>query len=88
MNAAGNVIAAAVPAIAPIQGIQASPPPAKCASRILISSIAWNYYNDTGREATQNNMHFSNILRDFNVEWESISTLARQVPAKVPGLSK
>ena len=40
VNAADNVIAAAVPAIAPIQGIQASPPPARCASRILNSSIA------------------------------------------------
>ena len=53
VNAAGNVIAAAVPAIAPILGIQASPLPARCASRILISSITWNYYNDTGREASE-----------------------------------
>ena len=33
-------------------------------------------------------MHFINTLRDFNVEWEAITTLAKQIPAKVPGLSK
>ena len=33
-------------------------------------------------------MHFINTLRDFNVEWEAITTLAKQVPAKVPSLSK
>ena len=88
VNAAGNVIAVAILAIVPIPGIQASPPPARCASRVLISSKAWNYYNDTGREATQNNMHFSLTLRDFNVEWEAIITLAKMILAKVPILSK
>ena len=88
VDAAGNVIAAAVPPIAPIPGVQATPIPARCASRILVASIAWNYYNDTDRETTQNNMHFQNTLRHFKTEWDSIVTLSNQEPPKIPSLSK
>ena len=42
LNAAGVVVQPAVPAIAPIPGLQATPILAKCASRILVASIAWN----------------------------------------------
>ena len=41
---AGNVVQAAIPAYPPIPGIRATPIHAKCASRILVASIAWNYY--------------------------------------------
>ena len=57
-DVAGNVIEPDVPAIAPLPGIQATPIPERCASRLLVASIAWNYYHDTGRDSTHNNMHF------------------------------
>ena len=88
LNAAGVVVQPAVPAIAPIPGLQATPIPAKCASRILVASIAWNYYHETGRATTGNNMHFQNTLRDFKTEWDAIVTLSKQVSPKVPVLSK
>ena len=44
------------------------PIPAKCTNRLLIASVAWNYYTDTGRQVTPANMHFNNVLRDFYVE--------------------
>ena len=63
VDAGGNVVVAAVPSIPPVPGTHATPIPARCASRLLVASIAWNYYHDTGREATQNNMHFQSTLR-------------------------
>lgn len=38
----GNVVVPAVLAIAPIPGVQATPIPARCASCLLVASIAWN----------------------------------------------
>ena len=88
VNAEGNVILPAVPAIAPIPGYQAIPIPARCASRILVASIAWNYYHETGRASSQNNMHFQSTLRNFKTEWDAIITLSKQAPPKIPVLSK
>ena len=65
VDADGNVIAAAVAPIPPVPGVQASPIPARCSSRLLVTLIAWNYYHDTNREITQNNIHFQNTLRNF-----------------------
>ena len=64
------------------------PVPAKCASRLHISSIAWNYYHETDREVTANRMNFMNTLRDFNTEWDAILTISKQDASKVPLLSK
>ena len=87
-DADNNVIAAAIPGVAPIPGVCATPIPGKCVSRLLISSIAWNYYTDSGYIATANNMHFRDTLRDFYTEWEAIVTLVKQDLPKVPTLSK
>ena len=67
----GNVIQAAVPAIAGVPGIPAIHPvpiPARSTMRLLIASVAFHYYRDTGRSMTPANMHFNNVLRDFYVE--------------------
>ena len=48
------------------------PIPARCTARKLIASVAWNYYRDTGRQPTPANMNFTNVLRDFDVEWKAI----------------
>ena len=88
VNAEGNVIVPAVPAIAPIPGYQGIPVPAKSASRIIVASIAWNYYDETDRISTQNNMHFQSTLRNFKTEWDAIMTLSKQASPKIPVLSK
>ena len=86
LNAAGDEIVAAVPAIAPIPGVQAIPVPARSASRIIAASIAWNYYHETGRASTSNNTHFQSMLRNFKTEWDVIITLSKQDYPKIPVL--
>ena len=88
VNGAGDVVVPTVLAITPIPVVQATPIPARFASRILVTSIAWNYYHDTGSDSTQNNMHFQSTLRNFRTEWDAIVTLSKQVSPKVPVLSK
>ena len=68
VNATGNVIQVAIPAVPPIHGICATPISVKCTSRLLVASIAYNYYQDTGRETNSNMMHYQSPLRDFNTE--------------------
>ena len=55
----GNVLVAAVPAIPPILPLIM---PAKSAHRLLVASVAWHYYTDTGRVVTNSNMHYTNVL--------------------------
>ena len=63
--------------------------PARASSRLLTASIAWHYYNDTGRVVTPVNMHFSNVLRDFHIEWKAILDLVdRDSELKLPVLTK
>ena len=87
-NATGNVLVAAVPFAAAIPAIRATPIPAKCAYRLLTTSIAYNYYVDTDRAISQNNMHFQNTLRGFKTEWSAIVTTSKQSPLRVPAISK
>ena len=88
VDADGNVIAVVFAPIPPVPGVQATPIPARCSSRLLVATIAWNYYHDTNRAITQNNMHFQNTLRNFKTEWDAIVTLSKQDPPKVSLLSK
>ena len=84
----GVVIQPAVAAVPAIQRVQGIIIPASCASRLLTASRVWNYYNDTGRSTTQNNMYFTHTLRGFKIEWDAIQTMASQGAPRVPTLSK
>lgn len=77
-----------IPAVAPIPGIPAQLVSARSMTRLIIASIAYNYYVDTEREVTPENMHFNNVLRDFHTEWEAIEELSEQDAPKLPSLSK
>ena len=87
VDATGNVVQVEIPAVLPIPGIRATPIPAKCASRLLVASITYNYYQDTGRKANTNMMYYQSTLRDFNTEWTAIVTLSKESAPKVPTLS-
>ena len=87
----GNVVQAAVPAIAGVPGIpaiNAVPIPARSTTRLLIASVAFHYYKDTGRAVTPINMHFNNVLRDFYIEWQALETMADNETPTLPLLSK
>ena len=65
------------------------PIPAKSVSRLLLASTAFNYYTDTGRDVTSQNMHYNNVLRGFKLEWDAITTMSeKDTDAKLPVLSK
>lgn len=87
----GVVIQAEVPATpgtAAIPTVLPVPIPARSTSRLLIASVAYHYYRDTGRTITPVNMHFTNVLRDFNIEWQALETMADNEAPSLPLLSK
>ena len=67
-----DVVQAAIPAVPAVPGIQSVPIPARSTTRLLVASVAYHYYVDTGREVTHAKMHYTNVLREFNVEWEAM----------------
>ena len=63
--------------------------PAKSDTHLLVASIAWNYYTDTGCTVTPTNMHYTNVLRDFHIEWKAIqSMVGSNSDQKLPVMSK
>ena len=82
VDAAGNVVNPAVPAVPPILVS------ARCALRLKVASIAFHYYRDIGRVATPVNMNYTNVLRSFYEEWEALIKLEEAEKPKVPVLSK
>ena len=45
---------------------------AKSLKRIKIAANAVRYYNTIGRPITNANMHFTNVLKGFNEQWQSL----------------
>ena len=70
----------------------ANPPvsiPAKSTQRLIVASIAYEYYTTTQRKITPQNMHYTNVLRDFYTEWKAIVDMSkRNDELKMPTLSK
>ena len=63
--------------------------PAKCTSRLLIASMAHQYYRETTRAITPVNMHFTNVLKSFHLEWKAMKKLAdKEVELTLPVLSR
>ena len=61
---------------------------AQCQRRLNVASVAWHYYESIGRQQTPQNMNYSNVLRQFYTEWESIELLKDEDKPEVPVLSK
>ena len=87
VNAAGNITEPAIPAILAVAGVRSVPIPAKSSSRLLVASVAYHYYQDTGRAITAGNMHFNNVLRDFNMEYQAIRKTDKLQTMKLPALT-
>jgi hypothetical protein len=81
----GNVIipgVAAVPAIPPVLVS------AKCKLRLEVASIAFHYYDSINRDPTPASMNYTNVLKDFYVEFEAIISLSKEQKPDVPLLHK
>ena len=77
--------AGAVPAIPPVLPCLIS---AQCQRRLNVASVAWHYYQSIGRQQTPANMNYTNVLRAFYAEWETIDKLKEEDKPEVPVLSK
>jgi hypothetical protein len=79
------IIAAAIPAVPPIPPTLVS---AKCSLRLKIASIAFHYYTSILRDITPVNMNYTQVLKDFYVEYESVIALSDESKPDVPVLHK
>ena len=79
---------AGIPGVPGVPGIPSVPIPARSITRLMIASVAYHYYVDTGRDVTNTNMHFTNVLRDFHVEWKAMKSMSSQESPTLPILSK
>ena len=77
-----------------VQAIAAVPPiaptlvSAKCGLRLKIASIAFHFYESIGRDIKATNMNYSNVLKDFYTEYESVIALSEETKPSVPLLTK
>lgn len=81
----GNVIADAIAAIQPIPPVLVS---AKCALRLKVASVAYHYYYSIRRDHSPANMNYTNVLKDFYTEYESVISLSKEDKPDVPLLHK
>ena len=65
LNAAGDVIAAAIP---PVPGILPCLVSARCALCLNVASNAYHYYASIDRVTTPTNMNYNGILKVFHVK--------------------
>lgn len=79
------VVVAAVPAVPPILPVIL---PAKSTHRLLVASIAYAYYTDTSRDVTAVNMHYTNVLKDFYIEWKAIVAMTKTTSTDVPAITR
>ena len=52
--------------------------------RLIISMNAANYYEAVNRIMTPQNMHYTNVLQSFKIEWETYQDLRDQSEPEVP----
>ena len=55
--------------------------------RLIVASHAASYYHSISRAMTTANMHYSNVLMNFKVEWEAYQNLKEQDDPKVPKIN-
>uniref|UniRef100_A0A7S2RCB1 Uncharacterized protein n=1 Tax=Eucampia antarctica TaxID=49252 RepID=A0A7S2RCB1_9STRA len=63
----GTVLEHEISTIHDVPGVHTVMIPAKSTSRLLIASVVYHYCCDTGRAVTVANMHFNNVLHNFNI---------------------
>ena len=55
--------------------------------RLIVAAHATRYYRDIQRASTPQNMHYTNVLIDFKVEWDAYTELKKEDPPKIPRIS-
>ena len=81
----GTVLYPAIPPIPAIPGVRL---PAKCMLRLQVATTAFEYYFSIQRPVTVSNMHYTRVLKEFQIEWEAVCKLSKEDKPEVPKLSK
>ena len=85
INNEGEEVFPPIPPIPAQYGVALS---AKCRYRLKIASRAYHYFRSIERSITSGGMHFENVLKDFNIEYEAIIKLAKEDKPEVPKITK
>lgn len=56
--------------------------------KLQVASIAAGYYQTINREMTPSNMHYTNVLKDFYLQWKGLEEKKKEDEAKVPIVTK
>lgn len=80
-----SILVHAVAAIPPVAPTLVS---AKCGLRLKIASVASHYYIFICRDVKASNMNYTNVLKDFHTEYESVIALSDETKSSAPALSK
>ena len=71
-----------------ILAIQAHPISAFVEGCLKVALLACNYYRKTGKNYEPSSMHFTNVLKDFYVEYQSIQNLSEKDEENTPVIDK
>ena len=61
---------------------------AKSVKRLKIAAAAVRYYQTIGRDIDANNMHFTNVLKNFGEQWEAIKQKEKDDEPEVPKITR
>ena len=56
--------------------------------KLQVASIAVSYYKTIDRELTPVNMHYTNVLKDFYLQWKGLEEKKKEDEPKVPVITK
>ena len=56
--------------------------------KLQVASVAASYYKTIGRELTHVNMHYTNVLKDFYMQWKALEEKKKEDEPKVPIVTK
>ena len=61
---------------------------AKSLKRLKVAADTARYYEAVGRDLTPANMHYTNVLSKFELQWRSILEKKKATPPTVPKISR
>jgi hypothetical protein len=61
---------------------------AKSQKRLSVATDLIKYYDATGRDYTAANLQWTNVVKNFDIQWKALKVKQREDPPEIPKLSK
>ena len=61
---------------------------AKSQKRLSVATDLIKYYDATGRDYTAANLQWTNVMKDFEIQWKALKVKQREDPPETPKISK